>query len=129
MFSELECLCNVAYEARLNARGGVTRKRVRAGQTVYVRSSETRAPYIAIVRSIRNGTARMQWFYRPTDIPPRALLGAREPAPTELFLSNLFDNNPVETVLGTCLVSSAPSERSAYFFEREFTGEHIHELK
>jgi hypothetical protein len=125
MSAELASLCIVAYEARLNARKLERLARVRAGQVVYVRSAETSAPYIARVRSVRNGTARMQWFYRPTDIPPRALIGAPEPAPNELFVSNLFDDNPVETILGPCAVSSAPTDPSVYFSRRAFTGSRI----
>ena len=122
MSAELASLCIVAYEARLNSREVERRTRVRAGQVVYVRSAETRAPYIARVRSVRNGTARMQWFYRPCDIPPHALLGAQEPAPNELFASDLFDDNPVETILGPCALSSAPTDPSVYFARRAFTG-------
>lgn len=122
MSAELACLCSAAYEARLNARAVEHRARVRVGQVVYVRSAETRAPYIARVRSVRNGTARMQWFYRPCDIPPSALLGAPEPAPNELFASDLFDDNPVETVLGPCSISSAPTDPNVYFSRRRFTG-------
>jgi hypothetical protein len=125
MSAELASLCIVAYEARLNARKLERLARVRAGQVVYVRSAETSAPYIARVRSVRNGTARMQWFYRPTDIPPRALIGAQEPAPNELFVSNLFDDNPVETILGPCALSSAPTDPSVYFSRRAFTGSRI----
>jgi hypothetical protein len=125
MSAELASLCIVAYEARLNARKLERVARVRAGQVVYVRSAETSAPYIARVRSVRNGTARMQWFYRPTDIPPRALIGAQEPAPNELFVSNLFDDNPVETILGPCALSSAPTDPSVYFSRRAFTGSRI----
>jgi hypothetical protein len=125
MSAELASLCIVAYEARLNARKLERLARVRSGQVVYVRSAETSAPYIARVRSVRNGTARMQWFYRPTDIPPRALIGAPEPAPNELFVSNLFDDNPVETILGPCALSSAPTDPSVYFSRRSFTGSRI----
>jgi hypothetical protein len=125
MSAELASLCIVAYEARLNARKLERLARVRTGQVVYVRSAETSAPYIARVRSVRNGTARMQWFYRPTDIPPRALIGAPEPAPNELFVSNLFDDNPVETILGPCALSSAPTDPSVYFSRRSFTGSRI----
>jgi hypothetical protein len=125
MSAELASLCIVAYEARLNARKLERLARVRTGQVVYVRSAETSAPYIARVRSVRNGTARMQWFYRPTDIPPRALVGAPEPAPNELFVSNLFDDNPVETILGPCALSSAPTDPSVYFSRRAFTGSRI----
>ena len=125
MSAELASLCIVAYEARLNARKVERRTRVRAGQVVYVRSAETSAPYIARVRSVRNGTARMQWFYRPTDIPPHALLGAQEPASNELFVSNLFDDNPVDTILGPCALSSAPTDPNVYFSRRTFTGSRI----
>jgi hypothetical protein len=125
MSAELASLCIVAYEARLNARKVERRTRVRAGQVVYVRSAETSAPYIARVRSVRNGTARMQWFYRPTDIPPHALLGAQEPSSNELFVSNLFDDNPVDTILGPCALSSAPTDPNVYFSRRTFTGSRI----
>ena len=80
---------------------------------------------IARVRSVRNGTARMQWFYRPCDIPPSALLGAPEPAPNELFASDRFDDNPIETILAPCAVSTAPTGPNVYFSRRRFTGARI----
>ena len=121
MHTALDTLCTVAYEVRLNE-SGVNEKRVRVGQVVYVRSSGKRVPWIAVVKRIRNGKVRMQWLYRPEDIPPSALIGHKEPAPNELFRSTCLDCNHVSTIIGPCAVSASSSNDHTYFSRRSFTG-------
>ena len=122
MHTALDTLCKFAYEVRLNE-SGVNEKRVRVGQVVYVRSSGKRVPWIAVVKRIRNGSVRMEWYYRPDDLPPRALIGHQAPAHNELFRSTCFDDNPVSTIIGPCAVSASSSDENAYFCTRLFTGE------
>jgi hypothetical protein len=53
------------------------------------------------------------------------MLGAPEPAQNELFASDLFDDNPIETILAPCAVSTAPTGPNVYFSRRAFTGSRV----
>ena len=115
----LRALCDRAYETRLNETGKYT-KRVRVGQVVYVRSGPGRGPYIAAIRRVRHGVARMRWFYRPDDIPASVTIGY-VPAETELFISADCDDNATGLIIGTCDVGSVETG-TGYFCRAAFTG-------
>lgn len=122
----LEALCHRASETRLNESGsiGAYNKRcyrARVGQVVYVRSlGASRVPYIALLMRIRNGTANMRWYYRTEDLPAGTIM-PYEPAPTELFLSDTCDDNPIDLIIGPCDVASKENS-TGYFCRASFTG-------